>query len=254
MKIKNDADLEIFRAEAQKLIHNHPIVQRNAYTQWFSKGTATLDELRTFTVQFSVLSHLFIEAQLRKCINALDLNSYRASKEILLNELGVSFTEAGSIEGGRFKFGAAHFEWLVNFAQHIDLHFHQLGKRSGGSAPTLALCQALILWYGSDDWSTAAGASYAIENWAAAGFWKELISGLQTIKINRMPELPLGFWVWHDQLEDQHAAHTNDELSQIFMHNDFSSESFFKGAQAMLDAVAIFWQGLEEDRARSKAA
>ena len=32
--------------------------------------------------------------------------------------------------------------------------------------------------YGSDDSSTAEGASYAVENWAAAGFWKELIAGL----------------------------------------------------------------------------
>jgi pyrroloquinoline quinone (PQQ) biosynthesis protein C len=254
MKTKNGAELDKFRAKARRLIHRHAIVRANTYTRWFSEGRATMEELRHFTIQFSVFSHLFIEAQLRKCINALDLDSYRASKEILLNELGVTFSETGSVEGGRFTFSAAHFEWLVNFAKHLGLHFRQLGKRSQGSESTLILCQALILWYGSDDWSTAAGASYAIENWAAAGFWKELISGLQRIKASRMPELPLGFWVWHDQLEDQHVAHTDDELSKIFMQDEFSSESFLNGAKSMLDAVAVFWDGLEEDRVSQKAA
>ena len=42
-------------------------------------------------MQFSVFSHQFVEAQLRKVINAADLQTYRAGKEILMNELGVIF-------------------------------------------------------------------------------------------------------------------------------------------------------------------
>ena len=83
--------LEAFKTSVASTIENHPIVRQNHYTEWFSRGEATLEELRAFTVQFSVFSHLFIEAQLRKCINAPDLQSYRAGKEILLNELGVTF-------------------------------------------------------------------------------------------------------------------------------------------------------------------
>ncbi len=109
-------DLDEFEAAVAQSIDTHPIVRHNAYTSWFSRGEASLDQLRDFTVQFSVFSHLFIEAQLRKCINAPDLQSYRAGKEILMNELGVVFTPAGSVEGGTFRFTAGHFEWLANFA------------------------------------------------------------------------------------------------------------------------------------------
>lgn len=230
------------------LIENHPIVRQNAYTAWFSTGDVSDEDLRHFTVQFSVFSHLFIEAQLRKTINALDLNSYRASKQILMNELGVVFTRDGSIDGGRFRFTAGHFEWLAEFASALGLRFDQIGKRSLGTQSTLEFCDALMKWYGSDNPSIAAGASHAIEHWAAAGFWKELIAGLKKIKRSRIPDLPLGFWVHHDRLEDQHASHTDDELSEISAQPDFSEEAFMEGASAMLDAVAIFWNGLDEDR------
>jgi len=240
--------LTAFRSTVDKTIADHPIVRENRYAAWFSTGAATLGELRHFTVQFSVFSHLFIEAQLRKCLNAPDLQSYRAGKEILMNELGVTFTKDGSVENGRFNFRAGHFEWLAEFAQHLGLGFAQIGKRSQGTPATLAFCAALMEWYGSDDPSTAAGASHAIEHWAAAGFWKELIAGLRTIRAERLPALPLGFWTWHDKLEDQHAAHTDDELAEVFAHPEFDEQRFLTAARAMLDAVHGFWEGLYADR------
>jgi hypothetical protein len=225
-------------------------VRANRYTAWFSGGDATLDELRAFTVQFSVFSHLFIEAQLRKCINAPDRESYRAGKEILLNELGVVFAPSGSVESGTFRFSAGHFEWLARFADVLGLGWSDIGKRSKGTASTLAFCDALMEWYGSDDGSTAAGASYAIEHWAAAGFWKELIAGLRRIKAERLPDLPLGFWTWHDALEEQHAAHTDDELREAYEKPDFSPERFIESGNAMLDAISGFWNGLDAVRLR----
>ena len=61
------------------------------------------------------------------------LDTYRAGKEILLNELGVVFrsdraaaaegvdpalvSTEGTVDGGRFRFGAAHFEWLLRFGR-----------------------------------------------------------------------------------------------------------------------------------------
>ncbi len=103
-------------------------------------------------MQFSVFSHLFVEAQLRKVINAADLDTYRTGKEILLNELGVVFNAGrtpaaaeagtdpdlvateGTVDGGRFRFGAAHFEWLLRFAKPLDLGFDDIGKRRHGTA------------------------------------------------------------------------------------------------------------------------
>ncbi len=240
--------LDAFRHAVDSAIGSHPIVRHNSYTAWFSTGAATDDELRRFTVQFSVFSHLFIEAQLRKCINAPDLESYRASKEILLNELGVAFSPSGSVDGGTFRFRAGHFEWFMQFAESIGLSWNEIGKREHGTPETLAFCDALMKWYGSRDESTAAGASYAIEHWAAAGFWKQLIAGLRTIKEQRHLDLPLGFWTWHDALEEQHAAHTDDELAAAFEKVNFSPEHFIRAGEAMLDAVEIFWRGLETTR------
>src|SRR3954465_11782759 len=131
--------LDDFRTRVDEAVHHHPVVVRNPYTRWFATGAADLDEIRHLTVQFSVFSHLFVEAQLRKVINAPTLDAYRAGKEILMNELGVVFrapaptsashaspgTEGvdptlvsteGTVDGGRFRFGAAHFEWLLRFA------------------------------------------------------------------------------------------------------------------------------------------
>ena len=239
---------EVFRRRVEREIDQHPIVRFNAYTSWFAAGDVSLDELRYFTTQFSVFSHLFVEAQLRKCINAKDLASYRNGREILLNELGVTFTAAGSVDGGRCTFRAGHFEWLATFAAELGLEFDKIGKRSLGTPSTLAFCDALMNWYGSPDLSCAAGASYAIEHWAAAGFWKELIAGLRVVKARDLPELPLGFWTWHDALEATHAAHTDDELDAAFGNADFSQERFIEGGVAVLDAVHIFWDGLLTSR------
>src|SRR5438132_8863081 len=125
-------DLADFQARVDAAVHSHPVVVDNQYTRWFAKGEATRDEVRHLTVQFSVFSHLFVEAQLRKVINAADLDTYRAGKEILMNELGVVFNgrqdedgvaTEGTVDGASFRFSAAHFEWLVRFARPLGLGF-----------------------------------------------------------------------------------------------------------------------------------
>jgi hypothetical protein len=265
MPVRTSGDLARFRQRVEALVHHHPVVVDNAYTRWFASGEADRDEVRHLTVQFSVFSHLFVEAQFRKVMNAADIDSYRSGKEILMNELGVVFrpTRAGSVEdgvdpdivgtegtvdGGRFRFTAAHFEWLLRFGAPIGLGFDDMGKRRHGTASTLFFCDELFRIYGSEDPSIAEGASYAVENWAAAGFWKELIAGLTAFKERECPELPLGFWVWHDKIEDQHAAHTADELAEAFFRPDFDEGRFLAGAAEMLDGVKAFWDGLEADR------
>jgi hypothetical protein len=265
MAVATDAALDTFRSRADALVSNHRVVVDNAYTRWFARGEATRDEVRHLTVQFSVFSHLFIEAQLRKVINAGSLDAYRSGKEILLNELGVVFrpdreatapdgvdpalvSTEGTIDGGRFRFGAAHFEWLLRFGKPLGLGFDDLGKRRHGTLATLFFCNELLRVYGSEDPSTAEGASYAVEHWAAAGFWKELITGLEAFKARECPDLPLAFWSWHDKVEDQHAAHTDDELASAFRAPGFDGDRFLQGAQEMLDGVHAFWAGLERDR------
>jgi hypothetical protein len=273
---RNSGDLETFRRRVTELVHHHPVVVDNAYTRWFATGAASRDDVRHLTVQFSVFSHQFVEAQLRKVLNAADLESYRAGKEILMNELGVVFRPVertaavkspsedevdpdivgteGTVDGGRFRFSAAHFEWLLRFAAPLGLGFDEMGKRRHATPSTLFFCDELLRIYGSEDPSVAEGASYAVEHWAAAGFWKELIAGLSAFKARECAELPLGFWVWHDKIEDQHAAHTADELAEAYFRADFDEEKFLAGAAEMLDGVKAFWDGLAADRRSRRAA
>src|SRR5688572_16678650 len=148
MAMATAPSIEAFRREVDHLVAHHPVVADNRYTRWFAEGRATRGEVRHLAVQFSVFSHLFVEAQLRKVINAADLDTYRAGKEILLNELGVVFNAGdavpagtdpelvateGTVDGGRFRFGAAHFEWLLRFAAPLDLGFADVGKRRHGT-------------------------------------------------------------------------------------------------------------------------
>ena len=260
------------RSAADELVFHHPVVVDNAYTKWFSKGEASRDEVRHLTVQFSVFSHLFVEAQLRKVINAADVDTYRAGKEILMNELGVLFrpvggggrlepgvdpelvSTEGTVDGSRFRFAAAHFEWLLRFGAPLGLGFADLGKRRHGTEPTLFFCDELLRIYGSDDASTAEGASYAVEHWAAAGFWKELIAGLTAFKARECAELNLAFWTWHDKVEDQHAAHTADELEEALRLPGFNEGKFLAGAADMLEGVKAFWDGLWDDHLRGRTS
>jgi pyrroloquinoline quinone (PQQ) biosynthesis protein C len=251
-----------FRDRARELVASHRAVTDNRYTRWFASGGATVGEVRHLTVQFSVFSHLFLEAQQRKVINAPDLEAYRAGKEILLNELGVVFSgrradggdadpelvaTEGTVDGGRFRFRAAHFEWLLRFAEPLGLGFADLGKRRHGTPSTLFFCDELVRVYGAEDPSVAEGASFGVENWAAAGFWKELIAGLEAFRAREGLDLPLAFWTWHDRVEDQHAAHTMDELAEGYEAPWFDEERFCRGAAEMLDGVATFWDGLWHD-------
>ncbi len=257
MAVAVSSDLETFRARVRDVVEHHPVVTDNAYTRWFATGAAAREEVRHLTVQFSVFSHLFVEAQLRKVINAATLESYGDGKEILMNVLGVVFNGRvddegvaleGTVDGSRFKFTAAHFEWLVRFARPLGLEFADLGKRHQGTPSTLFFCDELLRLYGSDDASIGEGASFAVEHWAAAGFWKELIAGLEAFKARECPELNLAFWTWHDKVEDQHAAHTEDELAEAYEMPGFDEGRFLQGAREMLDGVKVFWDGMEAGR------
>jgi hypothetical protein len=263
-----------FHARLRAVVFEHPVVTSNDYCIWFARGEAGRDQVRDLAQQFSVFSNLFIIAQLLKTINAPTIGQMRESKEILVNELGVIFKSGrttpderaqvsantdkfgdpelvsteGSVDGGTFKFSAAHFEWLLAFAKPLGLEFSDLGKRRHGRPTTLHFCDELVRIYGSDDPDIAEGASFAVEHWAAAGFWKQLIAGLEAFRDRECPELRLAFFTWHDRVEDQHAAHTMDELVEAFQRPGFDEAKFLQGAREMLDGVKVFWDGLEARR------
>ena len=274
------ADADRFRTFVQRCneeLMTHPVITDNAYCQWFGEGEVSRENVRHFVVQFSVFSNLFLIAQLLKTINAGSLEGMRASKEILANEIGVIFNKPGAslgdvsdtdregdpdivsiegtVDGGTFRFQAAHFEWLLRMGEKLGLGFGDLGKRRHGTPATLFFCDQLAAIYGNEDPNIAEGASFAVENWAAAGFWKQLVAGLEAFRQGEGLDLPLAFFTWHDRIEDQHAGHVMDELEELYFTDDFDEEKFLAGGREMLDGVQAFWTGLNEHRiARSHQA
>lgn len=239
----------------------HRVIVQNPYTAWFEQGNQSSAQINAFIIQFSVFSNQFLIAQLYKMIHAETLESMRASKEILANEIGVKFQPGqrqdikngldaieGSVEGGRFAFGAAHFEWLYNMAKKLGLNFAEIGQQKHGTKATLFFCNELIRLYGGDNYQISQAASYAVENWAAAGFWQQLIQGLKKYNLCSGANLPLGFFIWHDKLEVQHAAHTQEELEELYFTQNLDTDAFIHYGNEMLDGVAAFWDGLDEQR------
>lgn len=268
-------EFQDFLAEVDRRLLHHRIITNNRYTKWFSRGKATDTQLKHFIRQFSVFSNQFLVAALLKTINAPTLQQSRSSREILLNELGVIYRNSkpqidsstalteekkdregdpelvsteGTVDGGICRFRAAHFEWLLGVAQGLGLDFADLGKRKHGRPTTLHFCDELIRLYGSDDPQIAEGASFAVENWAAAGFWQQLVDGLSAIAKTRHPDLRLAFFTWHNRVEAQHAGHTLEELEEVYFHPDFNRDKFFQGGREILEAIAVFWDGLRSDR------
>src|SRR5207248_175751 len=151
----------------------HPVVRKNEYTAWFAHGDVPVAHVRDFTVQFSVFSNQFLLAALNRVINADTLRAARESKEILMNELGVIYNKVdkvgapsaeaprtsaanansdrdadpalvateGTVDGGKFRFQAAHFEWLLRFGEPLGLTFDDMGKRRHGTASTRHFCE-----------------------------------------------------------------------------------------------------------------
>ena len=154
----------------------------------------------------------------------------------------------GTVDGGLFRFRAAHFEWLLAVGEVLGLGFNDMGKRRHGSPSTLHFCDELQRLFGNEDAQIAEGASFAVENWAAAGFWQELEDGLFHIKRTRHPHLRLAFFTWHNRVEAQHAGHTMEELENVFFDPNFSNDKFFQGGWEILEAIAAFWDGLNRDR------
>ena len=277
---KTGVSWETFLGQVKDTVMSHPVVTHNDYCNWFAKGESNREQVRDLIQQFSVFSNLFIVAQLLKTINVPSKEQARESCEILVNELGVVFNSGrtsptgrsmsdaekdkegdpalvsteGTVDGGVYRFSARHFEWLIEVAKAVGFSFDDIGKRRFGRESTLFFCDELARIYGNEDPDIAEGASFAVEHWAAAGFWKQLIAGLEAFRDRECPDLRLAFFTWHDRVEDQHAAHTMDELKGAFERPGFDQTKFLHGASEMLDGVKAFWDGLESKRKELEAA
>ena len=98
------------------------------------------------------------------------------------------------------------------------------------------------------------GASFAVENWAAAGFWKELIAGLEKIKATKRarPAARLLHLARQDRGPAQ-ASTRGTSFDACYDSPKFREEPFIRAGVTMLDGVKVFWDGLNDLRKHPRA-
>ena len=224
-----------------------------------------------------MFSNQFLVAALLRVINAPTLQQARAAKEILMNELGVIYrrsraaaerprgrsttrrrtaraTPSWSAPRGRSTAassasGRPTSSGCWPSAEGLGLGFDDMGKRQHGRPSTLHFCDELQRLYGSEDAQFAEGASFAVENWAAAGFWQELEDGLMRIKQARHPAAAARLLhLAQPRRGPARRAHAWRSSRTSTSIPASTATKFFRGGREVLDAIAAFWDGLEEDR------
>ena len=249
----------------EREIHAHDVVRQNPYTRWFKKGTANVDQVTDLVIQFSVFSNHFLPLEAKRMVNAATEAEEKKARSILGSEIGVPIDiHTGNIEGFTFSHDNAHIKWLRDIGETLGLGRDQLGKWALGSQATHRFLENLEKVYGHPDNNIGSGASFAIESWAGFGigegeeaegnnFWKELIVGLEAYNKKHREALDLhpidvGFFQLHFNLELGHVANVEEELSEAFFSPGFDQEQWYYGAREALDAIHIFWKGLDEKR------
>jgi len=258
-------DFTLFKERIGQELFGHPVIADNAYTRWFKQGRADAGQVQDLILQFSVFSNYFLVIQAKRMVMAETAEGEAAARDILVNELGVGLDpRTGTAEGKTFSARNAHLNWLRQTGAALGLAPMILGRWSAAAPSTRLFLENLEAVYAGEDAAAGAGASFAVENWAACGigqgaeaesgnFWKELIVGLEGHNENfrrprGLPPLPLGFFKCHFAMEAGHSAGVWRELEKDFAAPGFDGERFIAGGRAALDALHVFWQGLDARR------
>ncbi len=268
--LKSFPEYKQFRERIVRNIYEHPVIVSNPYTKKIKTEGFNRPQVEDLFIQFSVFSNHFLHIQCKRMVNAPNEDAEREAREILANEIGISFVrqDAGgmSINGGEFRHSWAHINWLRETAAPLNLappHIpYPLGHWNLGSPATHAFLEGLDHSYGSIDGNVGAGASFAIETWAGFGidqgaeaehnnFWKELILGLEVFnerdqRPHGRPELDLRFFQGHFDIEKLHVESVEREIKDTFGDTRFDPDQWFEGAGKALHSIYIFWEGLEE--------
>jgi hypothetical protein len=251
------------RVESEVL--SHQVITSNPYTKWWKQGNANTEQLTDLFRQFSVFSNHFVPIQAKRMANSSTEAAERGARAILGNEIGVGLeVESGDIEGNTFSHADAHINWLRDIGELLGIERHTLGRWDVGTPATHEFLNRLDQTYGSHDSNIGAGASFAIETWAAWGigkdadsesnnFWKEIVVGIKGYNANhRVPKglkpIPTGFFQYHFDIERGHAANVMTELTETFEESEFAEDKWLDGGRQALDALLIFWRGLDESR------
>ncbi|QEG01575.1 hypothetical protein Mal15_56520 [Stieleria maiorica] len=221
----------------------HPIIATNNYLRRFAEGV-TFAQARHEIQQFSVFGLQFDVAQAKLVANAPTLEAYQERLKVLLNEKGIPYENG--FEGeltGQWSPATIHFTWMQDTARGLGLAFEDLGKIWIAQPGTKRFVETTFNTYASTDQSTATGAAFAIENWAAGALWTPWIAGMR--KLNESLEHPvdLGYLTYHEAQEVHHSQATLDELLEDFQTVWFDTERFLCGAETILtEGVQAYYQ------------
>ncbi|MBI3861919.1 MAG: hypothetical protein HY290_08475 [Planctomycetia bacterium] len=221
----------------------HPIVAGNRYLARFEQGV-TFAQARHELQQFSVFAAQFDVAQAQLVANAPTFEAYFERLKVLLNEKGIPYENG--FEGeltGQWSLDTVHFTWLRSMADGLGLQFKDLAKIWIGHEGTRAFVDATFQSYASTDQSTALGASFGIENWAANSLWKPWIAGMRKLNATLARPVNLGYLTYHNLEEEHHSQATLDELLENFREPWFNAEKFLAGAERILtDGVQSYYE------------
>jgi hypothetical protein len=221
----------------------HPVVASNHYLTRFAEGV-THAQARHELQQFSVFALQFDVAQAKLVANAPTEEAYEERLRVLLNEKGIPYKDG--FEGeltGVWNPNTVHFSWLVKTAEGLDLKFEDLGKIWIGQPGTKQFVKTVFDTYASTDQNLAAGATFAVENWAANRLWTPWIAGMRKLNAGLAKQVHLGYLTYHEAEEKHHSQATLDELLEDFSEPWFDSEKFFQGVETILtDGVQAYYE------------
>lgn len=257
-------DFDSFWKIVEKDLLNHPVIVSNPYTKNFKLGPNTA-QLVDLVEQFSVFSNHFLPIQCERMVNANTEAGERGARVILANEIGVALdVKRGDTDGKIFYHNKAHINWLRSVGNMLGLDPRMLGRWELGTQTTHKFLDDLKVSYASRDGNIGAGASFAIETWAAWGigkgseaesnnFWQELIDGIKIYnekyrKPNNLAPVTTSFFKYHFEIESGHGENVMKELEGTFNDLDFNQERWLSGGRQALNAIHIFWLGLEDTR------
>ncbi len=234
----------------QNELATHSIVIANEYTKWWAQGEQTLPQIHDFFQQFYVFSVLFIPALMERL--AWWSHIPKIAKpiwSIAASEIGADFSPGGESDGSIIRFKNRHSNWCVETGMLYGMREEDFNPRRG-TPETYFFCNALKRLYGNSDMTISLAAADIVEStWAyGSGFWGELRQGLwpwdKKLGITQEPT----FFRIHDEVEIFHAKHADEEFKEVYMEFDVNDDLFIATGKEMLDAIAVFWQGLDEQR------
>lgn len=235
MTEKDEHKFEALLLAIRTQIIGHPIVSNNVYLRRFAKGVK-FSQARHEIQQFSIFAHRFDIAQGLLVVEAPTLEAYWERLKILLNEKGCAYQKGfdGDL-AGTWNAKHVHFGWLLNMAEGLGLGFEDVGKISLATPGTRAFVDATFKYYASTDPNIQAGASMAIENWAANFLWTPWLSGMRKLNATLPKKINLGYLSYHEQEEQHHSQATIDELLENFTQRWFDANTFLQGAIGILN-------------------